>query len=89
MKDLTEEKLFEMGFEKVLVPIEESFDDHEYYYFKYDFNRGGGLLTEQCSDEAKDGLYSVELSDIESLGPFNDSEDVQRLINLAKSVGHV
>jgi len=66
MKDLTEEKLLEMGFEKVIVPIEESFDDHEYSYFKYDFSKGGGLLTVQCSDEAKDGLYSVELSDIES-----------------------
>lgn len=89
MKDLTEEKLLEMGFEKVIVPIEESFDDHEYSYFKYDFSKGGGLLTVQCSDEAKDGLYSVELSDIESLGPFHGSDDVQKLINLAKSVDHV
>ena len=89
MKDLTEEKLLELGFTKVVVPVEESLDDHEYYYFVFDFDTGGGLFTIEASDNVEEGLYSVELGDVEALGPFDNSEDVERLINLAKKVGHV
>ena len=83
MKDIKENKLLEMGFEKVEVTPEESGDPEGYHYFCYELGNGECLLT-QSNDEAVDGLYSVEFLTIPDIGKFWNSKDVRDLIETLK-----
>jgi hypothetical protein len=88
-RNLTEEKLIELGFEKIIVPVEESLDDYEYYYFTYELFDNECLMTIQSSDEADDGLYDVSFFHMESAPKYSTSKQVQDLINAIKSVENV
>lgn len=82
-RNLTEEKLIELGFEKEIVYQEESLDDHNYHYFCYELFNGECLIT-QTNDEITDGLYDVEFFTMGDAGKYSTSKQVQDLINSIK-----
>lgn len=88
-RDLTEEKLLEIGFEKITVPVEESLDDHEYYYFCYELFNGEALITNQSSDDVVDGLYDVSFFHMEDAGKYSTVKQLTDLINGINSVRDV
>lgn len=55
---MKEEDLINIGFEKVEVPVEESGDKTDYYYYKYDLSDSITLVS-VASDEAKDDNWYV------------------------------
>lgn len=55
---MKEEDLVNFGFEKVEVPVEESGDKTDYYYYKYDLSDSITLVS-VASDEVKDDNWHV------------------------------
>lgn len=78
---MRKEDLIESGFEMVFVPIEESGDEADYYYYKYEINPDVILLS-NSSDEINNNRWKVYEH---SWGiAINDIDDVHTLINLFK-----
>lgn len=76
---MREEELIEEGFEKVLVPVEESGDKTDYYY--YSLNIKPNLsLTSNANDEAGEKNWKVYCYDLEIC--IKDIEDLQAFITL-------
>jgi hypothetical protein len=84
MKDLTEEKLVEIGFKKNNVTPEEAGSEFGYSYFTLELFNGECLLT-QSDDECEDDLYFVTFLDMESAGKFWDSHIIVEMVKLLKS----
>jgi hypothetical protein len=55
---MKEKDIVDFGFEKVDVPVEESGDKTDYYYYKYDLSDSITLVS-VASDEAKDDNWYV------------------------------
>ena len=83
-KDLSEGKLIELGFEKVVVPTEESLEEKEYHYFVYELYNGECLMT-QSDNERDDRYYFVEFYIMEGAGKFWNSAEVSAILKVLKS----
>ncbi len=78
---MRKEDLIETGFEMVFVPKEESGDQSDYYYYKYEINDDVMLLS-NSSDEINNNRWKVYEH---SWGvAMNDIDDVILIINLFK-----
>jgi hypothetical protein len=78
---MTEEELIEEGFERIDVPIEESGDEEDYYYYRYSLGSGFSLHSSENTDSPNNKWRVVfeEFSD-----NITDIEDVQTLLALFK-----
>lgn len=78
---MRESELIEEGFERVDVPIQESGDKTDYYYYKYNLS-DHDILISSTSDDAAEKNWIVYLNE----NDFNirDIEDIQALIALFK-----
>jgi len=78
---MTEEELIEEGFERIDVPIEESGDEEDYYYYRYSLGSGFSLYSSENTDSPKN-KWSVTFE--EFTDNIIDIEDVQTLLALFK-----
>ena len=78
---MTEEELIEEGFERIDVPIEESGDETDYYYYRFSLGRGFALYSSENTDSPgkKWRVRFDEFSD-----NITDIEDIQTLKALFK-----
>ena len=83
-RDLTEEKLIELGFIKEVVEPEESLEDKPYHYYAYELYNGECLIT-QTNDERKDEFYDAEFFMMDSAGSFHNSVQISDMIKMIKS----
>jgi hypothetical protein len=80
---MRESELIEEGFERVDVPIEESGDKTDYYYYKYDLNDHCTIISTE-SNIAYGKNWIVRCFEMNLI--MRDIEDVQLFIGLfAKS----
>ena len=54
-----EDELIHLGFEKVDVPIEESGNAEDYYYYQYDLGNGMALISTDSTESAKKDKWHV------------------------------
>lgn len=78
---MTEEELIEEGFERIDVPIEESGDEEDYYYYKFSFGKGFGLYSSENTDSSKN-KWRVTFDEFSD--NITDIEDIQTLKALLK-----
>lgn len=78
---MREQELIEEGFERVDIPVEESGDKTDYYYYVLKFNESF-ILTSDSSDEVTRDIWTVSCYDIDMC--FKDIEDVQTMAALYK-----
>ncbi len=78
---MKEKELIDLGFNKVVVPVEES-GDFEFVYFTYDF-LGGLSLISNADNEVVDGEYEIEMFDNDAYS-FTNTKDISELIDLLK-----
>jgi len=78
---MTEEELIEEGFERIDVPVEESGDETDYYYYRLSFGSGLGLYSSESNDSPKNKWRVIfeEFAD-----NITDIEDIQTLKALFK-----
>ena len=76
---MRESELIEEGFKRVDVPVEESGDKTDYYYYKYNLGLHD-ILVSTSSTEASQKNWEVYLN--ENYFAIRDIEDVQTLIAL-------
>lgn len=81
-KDLTEDKLLELGFKKITVTPQESGYYKTFYYFVYDLFNGECLLTDD--EIGDDDLFSVSFLGMSDAGKFWNSDDVKDIIKSIK-----
>ena len=74
---MKEKELKALGFEKCFGEP----DEPDWYYFTYDFGKGGFSLISNASDELVDGKWVVEVFEEPSIR-FTTSSDVMALIDL-------
>jgi hypothetical protein len=79
---MTEEELIEEGFERIDVPMEESGDEEDYYYYRYAFGRGFSMISTENTESSKKNKWSVTFE--EFVDNIVDIEDVQTLMALFK-----
>jgi len=78
------EQIFtQLGFEKVIVPIEQSGSPHEWYYYILDI--GEICLLTSASDDIKDDNWYCYLFEAESF-KITDENDLVDLVNLLKKI---
>ena len=80
---ITEQELLEEGFEKIEVPVEESGDQNDYYYYSMKLS-DDVLLTSIESDTITNGHWPVYWYEVD--WEFKDIIDIQTLIALHKKV---
>lgn len=78
---MTEEELIEEGFERIDVPIEESGNEEDYYYYRYSLGSSFSLYSSENTDSPKN-KWSVTFE--EFTDNIIDIEDVQTLLALFK-----
>jgi hypothetical protein len=76
---MKEAELIEEGFTRIDVPIEESGDQTDYYYYTLELNPNF-VLTSNASDEVNSGRWQVFEYEVGII--INDIEDIQALIAL-------
>jgi len=79
MRDITEEILKTLGFDKEIVSPFEAGSIEGFYYFTYDLGDSECLIS-NANDQATDGFYSIEIFNIPSVGKFENEEDLKNLI---------
>jgi hypothetical protein len=79
---MTEDQLVELGFEKILVPMEESGNDEEYYFYNYKLNNDINLVS---TDSTESGKRNWKVS-IDYWGEIDNVEDVSSIIDLFKRI---
>ena len=82
MKNITEKKLIELGFEKQDVTEKDACGDNPFYYFTYEI--GSICLISNSNDECIKGKYCVGLFDHPDIGDFYDYKTVFFLITAFK-----
>lgn len=80
---MTEDSLIELGFEKIYVPVEESGDEKDYYYYNYKLNEDINLVS---SDSTESGKRNWTVS-IDYWGRIETVEDISTIIELFKRIG--
>lgn len=83
-KDLTEEKLIELGFVKEVITKEESLEENDQHYFVYELFNGECLMT-QTDQEREDEFYYVEFYVMEGAGKFWNYTQVETILRIIKS----
>jgi hypothetical protein len=78
---MTEEELIEEGFERIDVPVEESGDKEDYYYYRFSFSKGCDLYSSENNNSPKN-KWKVTFE--EFADNIVDIEDIQTLIALFK-----
>ena len=79
---MIEQTLKDLGFERTLVPIEESGDDRDFYYYTLDI--GDICLISNDDEEAKKDGWKVSIFDFPSI-EISDYNDLAALINILES----
>ena len=79
---MREEELIEEGFHRIDVPMEESGDEEDYYYYRYAFGRGFDMISTENTESSKKNKWSVNFEEFAE--NITDIEDVQTLIALFK-----
>jgi len=78
------EQIFsELGFEKIIVPVEQSGSPQDWYYYALDI--GGICLLTSASDEINDDNWCCYLFEEESF-KITDETDLVDLLNLLKKI---
>jgi hypothetical protein len=77
---MKEKDIIDLGFEKNIVPIEESGMDYDFYYYSLDIAQID--LLSQANDEVEDGNWKVQI--LESGITISDKEDLIQLIQILK-----
>ncbi len=78
---MREEELIEEGFERIDVPIEQSGNKNDYYYYRYSFGNDYSLYSSE-SDNSPKNKWTVTFDDFAD--NIVDIEDIQTLIALFK-----
>lgn len=83
---MTEQKLLELGFDKVEVLDEESQNGYDYYYYILDLMPGLSLIS-SASDESKDSwkVYNFDWNSSEAL----TEASINHLIQIASQQGYL
>jgi len=76
---MKEKELIDLGFKKVIVPVEES-GDFEFYYFVYDFSDSLSLIS-NADNERIDGEFEIEFFNKDEFS-FNNVDDIKILIDV-------
>jgi hypothetical protein len=76
---IREHELVEEGFEKVEVPVAESGNENDYYYYQLKLNENFTLISD-ASDEINNNIWSVYCYEIDIT--IKHIEDIQALIAL-------
>ena len=78
---MTEEELIEEGFERIDVPVKESGDKNDYYYYRLSVGNGFGLYSSESNNSPKNKWTVIfdEFAD-----NITDIEDIQTLLALFK-----
>ena len=77
---MTEDELIDLGFEKTIIPVEESGAEKDYWY--YTLNIGDVTLMSSDNEDSGKKNWVVELFDT---GPWiKDFEDLETLIRILK-----
>lgn len=79
---MTEQQLINTGFHKVMVPVAESGNKKDYYYYALNINKNISFLS-CANDEAVNDDWSVSIDMLEDIEVFNMSE-LEVFINLIK-----
>lgn len=79
---MTEDQLVELGFEKIIVPMEESGNTEDYYFYNYKLNDDINLVS---TDNTESGKRNWKVS-IDYWGELNSVEDISSLIDLFKRI---
>ena len=79
---MTEQTFIDLGFEHNLVTIEESGDDHEFYYYTLDI--GDICLITSTNDEGEEKGWSCSILDSTTL-EIKDEGDLEDLIRILKN----
>jgi hypothetical protein len=77
---MKEKDIIDLGFEKNIVPIEESGMDYDFYYYSLDIAQID--LLSQANDEVEDGNWKVQI--LEGGIMISDKEDLIQLIQILK-----
>ena len=78
---MTEDVIINLGFQRVVVPIEESGDETEFYY--YDLRAGKISFITNASDELVDGQWVCYLFDCDVM--ISSEADMRDLIRIFKN----
>lgn len=77
---MKEKDIIDLGFEKNIVPIEESGMDYDFYYYSLDIAQID--LLSHANDEVEDGNWKVQI--LEGGITISDVEDLKQLIEILK-----
>lgn len=77
---MKEKDIIDLGFEKNIVPMDESGMNYDFYYYSLDIAHIG--LLSQANDEVNDGNWKVQI--LESGITISDVEDLTQLIKILK-----
>jgi hypothetical protein len=83
---MKEIEIIEEEFDRIDVPIEESGDKTDYYYYKFDLN-DHITLSSNASDEIDGGIWKVYCYELDIV--IKDLEDLQTLIALFKKCNKI
>jgi hypothetical protein len=73
---MEEKDLVDLGFERKDITAEESGNPEDWYYYTYDFGNGCISLITPSNDEVKDGEWSAEIFEDETIR-FTDAQDLK------------
>lgn len=79
---MIEQALKDLGFKRILVPIEESGDDRDFYYYTLDI--GNICLISNDDEEAEKEGWLVSIFDFPSM-EISDYNDLAALVNILES----
>lgn len=79
---MTEQQLLDAGFHKVMVPVTESGNKKDYYYYALNINKNISFLS-CANDEAVDNNWSVNIDMLEDI-EVKDMQELEVFINLIK-----
>ena len=77
---MKEKDIIDLGFEKNIVPMDESGMDYDFYYYSLDIAQID--LLSHANDEVKDGNWKVQI--LEGGITISDKEDLIQLIQILK-----
>ena len=79
---MNEQYLKDLGFERTIVPMEESGDDRDFYYYTLDI--GDITLMSNDDEKAEKEGWNVNIFDFPSV-EISDYNDLAALINILES----
>ena len=80
-REMKEQDLIDLGFERTDIPADES-GDEAFYYYRYEITYKLCLIS-SCSDEVKENGWYVELFDYEDI-EIRNLKDLKTLIGIVE-----